>query len=330
MNDSGVRKAALLLLALGADEAADALRHLGPGEVQKISAAMAAVKKVEPEDLDNAVRGFIQGATTHSALSLGADAYLRSVLNRALGDDKAAGVIERILVGGPIEGIEGLKWIEPPTVAELIRNEHPQTIATVLVHLDPPRAAEVLTCFTDRVRNDVMIRIATLEDIRPAALQGLNDALTEMLAGSFNLKRRAGGTRVAADIINSLSDSHESSAIESVREYDDDLAQKILDKMFTFEKLTLLDDRALRLLLRETDSRSLSIALKVAPPELRESILKNMSEQAAYLLLEDIEALGPVRLSDVEATQRSVVQLALMLAEAGEITLGGQSDDPYV
>jgi flagellar motor switch protein FliG len=331
MTDSGTKKAALLLLALGADEAAEALRILEPGDVQKITAAMAAVKKVEREELDDVVRDFIQTANTRSTLSVGADAYLRSVLTKALGDDKAAGVIDRILVGSVLQGIEGLKWIEPVTVAELIRNEHPQTIATVMVYLDPQRAAEVLTCFNERTRNEVVIRIATLEGLRPSALRDLDDALSEMLAGSTGLKRRIlGGTRVAADIISNLSGQHEHSAIESVREYDDHLAQKILDDMFTFEKLTFLDDRALRLLVRETESRSLSIALKIAPSTFRERIVKNMSGRAADLLLEEIEALGPVRLSEVEASQRAVVQLALKLADSGEITLGDQSDDPYI
>jgi flagellar motor switch protein FliG len=331
MSDDGITRAALLLIALGAEEAAEALRHLDPKEVQKVTAAMARMKKFERKALDNAVLDFISQANTHTTLSLGADEYLRSVLNKALGEDKAGAIVDRILVGGDIQGIEGLKWEEPLAVAELIRNEHPQTIATVLVHLEPLQAAEVVACFTERTRNDVMIRIATLEGIQPAALRELDDALTEMLAGTTRLKRRAiGGARVAADIINNLSSQHEDSVIDNVREYDDDLAQTILDEMVTFEKLALLDDRAIRLLLRETDQQTLSVALKIGAPELREKFLTNMSQRAAELLQEDIEALGPVRLSDVEAKQRTIVQVARRLAEAGEITLDDKSTDPYV
>jgi flagellar motor switch protein FliG len=182
MSADGVVKAALLLVALGEEEAAEALRHLSPQEVQKLGAATAALKNVERSAVDNAVCGFIEQAQTHTTLSLESDQYIRSVLNRALGEDKAGAVIDRILVGGDISGIEGLKWMDAPVVADLIKNEHPQIIATVLVHLEPDQASRVLSCFTERTRNDVLLRIATLDGIQPAALRELDDALTEVLA----------------------------------------------------------------------------------------------------------------------------------------------------
>jgi flagellar motor switch protein FliG len=321
----------LLLVALGEEEAAEAFRHLSAGEVRKLSAAMAGLKNVERSAVDDAVCGFIEQAQTHTTLSLESDQYIRSVLNRALGEDKAGAVIDRILVGGDISGIEGLKWMDAPVVADLIKNEHPQIIATVLVHLDPEQASAVLSCFTERTRNDVLLRIATLDGIQPAALRELDDALTEVLAGGVNVKRRAmGGPRTAAEIINNLSSQHEDSVIGNVRDYNDDLAQKIVDEMFTFEKLLALDDRSIRLLLREIDSQTLIVALKVGPPELLQKFLSNMSQRATELFAEDIEARGPVRLSEVEMQQRTIMQIARRLADSGEIALGDKPGDAYV
>ncbi|MFM0007984.1 flagellar motor switch protein FliG [Paraburkholderia dipogonis] len=331
MSADGVVKAALLLVALGEEEVAEALRHLSPREVQKLSTAMAALKNVERSAVDDVLCRFIEQAQTHTTLSLEADQYISSVLNRALGEDKAGAVVDRILVGGAISGIEGLKWMDAPVVAELIKNEHPQIIATLLVHLDPEQASGVLACFTERTRNDVLLRIATLDGIQPAALRELDDSLTELLAGGADIKRRAmGGPRAAAEIISNLSGQHEESVIGNVRDYNDDLAQKIVDEMFTFEKLVALDDRSLRLLLREIDSQTLIVALKAGPPELLQKFLANMSQRAAELFVEDIEARGPVRLSEVEMQQRTIMQIARKLADSGEIVLGDKPGDAYV
>ncbi|WOD13596.1 flagellar motor switch protein FliG [Paraburkholderia kirstenboschensis] len=331
MSTDGVIRAALLLVALGEEGAAEAFRHLSPREVQKVSAAMAALKNIERSAIDDAVCGFIEQAQTQTSLSLEADQYIRSVLNRALGEDKAGAIVDRILVGGDISGIEGLKWLDAPVVAELIKNEHPQIIATVLVHLDPQQASSVLASFTERTRNDALLRIATLDGIQPAALRELDKSLMELLSGDANLKRRAlGGSRVAAEIITNLSNQHEESAIGNVRDYNDELAQKIVDEMFNFEKLTALDDRSIRLLLKEIDSQTLVVALKVAPPELREKFTANMSQRAAELFVEDMEARGPVRLSEVEFQQRRILQIARGLADGGEIVLGEKAGDAYI
>lgn len=331
MNAEGINKAALLLMSLGEDEAAEAFRFLDPREVQKISIAMATLKNVTPGAVDAVLQDFIKEAETHTTLSLGSKEYIRSVLTRALGEDKAGGIIDRILLGDDVTGIEGLKWLDAPAVAELIRNEHPQIIATIVVHLDPDQASDVLECFTERTRNDVMLRIATLDGIQPAALRELDDVMTELLSGSGSVKRMAiGGVRAAAEILSQLSNQHEESVIGNVREYDVDLAQKIIDEMFTFEKLLELDDRAIRLLLREVGTEPLVIALKVGPPELRQKFMANMSQRAADLFSEDMDACGPVRLSEVEAQQRKVLQVARDLAGSGEISLGDKADDMYV
>jgi flagellar motor switch protein FliG len=331
VNAEGINKAALLLMSLGEDEAAEAFRFLGPREVQKISIAMAALKKVTRGAVDTVLQDFIKEAETHTTLSLDSKDYIRSVLTRALGEDKAGNVIDRILQGDDVGGIEGLKWMDAPAVAELIKNEHPQIIATILVHLDPEQASDVLECFTERTRNDVLLRIATLDGIQPAALRELDDVMTELLSGSGNVKRKAvGGIRAAAEILNYMSTQHEESVIDNVRSYDDDLAQKVIDEMFTFEKLVELDDRAIRLLLREAGTETLVIALKVGPPELRQKFMANMSQRAAELFSEDMDTRGPVRLSEVEAQQRKVMQVARDLAGSGEIALGDKADDMYV
>jgi flagellar motor switch protein FliG len=331
VNAEGINKAALLLMSLGENEAAEAFRHLAPREVQKITGAMAALKNVTRGAVDDVLQDFIKEAETQTTLSLDSKDYIRSVLTRALGEDKAGNVIDRILQGDDVGGIEGLKWLDAPAVAELIKNEHPQIIATVLVHQDPDHASSVLECFTERTRNDVLLRIATLDGIQPAALRELDEVMTELLSGTENVKRKAvGGVRAAAEILNYLSSQHEESVIGNVRSYDVDLAQRIIEEMFTFEKLVVLDDRAIRLLLREVDSQTLVIALKVGPPELRQKFMTNMSQRAAELFAEDMEVLGPVRLSEVEAQQRKVLLVARDLAESGEIALGDKPGDAYV
>jgi len=331
MNAEGVQRSALLLMSLGEDEAAEVLKFLAPREVQKIGAAMASIKNVTREQLEAVLADFCAEADEHSSVNFVSDDYIRSVLTKALGNDKAAGLIERILQGGDTAGIEGLKWMDSGAVAELIRNEHPQIIATILVHLDRDQASEVLSFFTERLRNDVILRIATLDGIQPAALRELNDVLTKLLSGSENIKRSPmGGIRAAAEILNFMGNANEASVIENVKTYDNDLAQKILDQMFVFENLLDIDDRGIQSLLKEIESESLIIALKGAPPELRDKFLSNMSQRAADLLREDLESRGPVRVSEVETEQKKILQIVRRLSDAGEIVISGKSDDSYV
>lgn len=331
MNADGVNKAALLLMALGEDEAAEVFRFLDPREVQKIGSAMAALKNVTRNAVETVLQDFVKQAAAQTSLTLDSDGYIRSVLTKALGEDKAAGIIDRVLQGGDTGGIEGLKWMDAAAVAELIKNEHPQIIATVLVHLDREHACEVLECFVERTRNDVLLRIATLEGIQPAALRELDDVLTNLLSGSDKLKRSTiGGVRAAAEILNLMSSQQEDSVIETVRKYDADLAQRVIDEMFTFDNLIELDDRSIQLVLKEVGSETLILSLKVAAPLLRQKIMANMSKRAADLLSEDLDARGPVRMSEVEAHQRQILQIVRTLAESGAIALGNKPDDAYV
>lgn len=331
MSDAGIQKSAILLMSLGEDAAASVLKHLAPREVQKIGAAMATLKQVSREDMDGVLDDFNEVADQKTALGMGSDEYIRSVLVKALGDDKAATLLDRILHGGDTSGIEGLKWMDSSAVAELIRNEHPQIIATILVHLDRDQASEVLTFFPERVRNDVALRIATLDGVQPAALRELNEVLTKLLAGSNNIKKSAmGGVRTIAEILNFMPSTIENAIIEGVRQHDPDLAQRVLDDMFVFDDLVDLDDRSMQTVLREISSESLIVALKGSNEALREKVFKNMSQRAAEQLKEDLEIKGPVRLSEVEAQQRDILKLVRRLAEEGQIALGGKGEDAYV
>jgi flagellar motor switch protein FliG len=318
----------MLLLSLGTDAAAEVLKHLGPREVQKLGHAMAAIKSVPREKVTALIEEVHEHTAKGSPLSADED-MIRAMLTKALGDDKAANLIGRILQGGDTAGIESLKWMDAATVADLIKNEHPQIIATILVHLEFDHAGEILKFFTERLRNDVLLRIATLDGVQPTALRELNDALTRLLAGaSTNVKKAAmGGIRHAAEILNFVGQAAETAIVDNVREYDPDLAQKILDEMFVFENLLDVDDRGIQLLLREIQSDSLILALKGASPELRDKIFKNMSQRAAEMLKEDLESKGPVRLSEVEAEQKEILKIARRLADEGQIQLGGKGGD---
>ncbi|NMM36031.1 MAG: flagellar motor switch protein FliG [Glaciimonas sp.] len=331
MSEDGVIKAAVLMLALGENEAAEVMRHLGPREVQKLGAAMATMKSIPHEQVETVLASFSIDATRNSSLGLDSDDYIRSVLTKALGDDKASSLLNRILGGRDASGIESLKWMDPQSVSDLIHNEHPQIVATILVHLERDQACEILSHFTERLRNDVVLRIATLDGVQPTALRELNDVLTKLLIGNENLKKQPmGGIRTAAEILNFMSGENEASTMDSLKSYDAEMAQKIMDEMFIFENIMDIDDRGIQLLLREVQSETLIIALKGAGQELREKIFKNMSQRAGEMMREDLDSKGPVRLSEVEAQQKQILQIIRRLAEEGQIILGGSGDDSYV
>jgi flagellar motor switch protein FliG len=331
-DNSGVTKGAILMLALGEEGAAEVMKYLGPREVQKLSEAMTSMKAIAQEEVENVLEDFNSVADQSSSLGLDSDGYIRSVLTKALGDDKASSLLNRILGGGgDASGIESLKWMDAESVADLIHNEHPQTIATILVHLERDQACEVLGHFTERLRNDVLLRIATLSGVQPTALRELNDVLTKLLSGSDVLKKQPmGGTRAAADILNFMRGDNEASAMEHLKNYDPDMAQKIMDAMFVFENILEIEDRGIQLLLREVQSDSLIVALKGASEEMREKIFKNMSQRAAEMMREDLESKGPVRLSEVEAQQREILMIIRRLADEGQIALGAKGEEAYV
>ncbi|BCX50866.1 flagellar motor switch protein G [Comamonas testosteroni] len=331
MDDRGLNDAAILLVSLGEEEAAEVFKHLTPKEVQKLGETIARMRGVTREKVDFVIDRFTSDAASQSLLVDDASDYVRSVLKRALGDDKAALLIDRIMQGGDISGIESLKWMDPLSVAELLRGEHPQIVAAILVHLEYEQAAAVLMQFPDRARSEVMLRVATLEGIQPTALKDLNEVLFKVLAGGDKVRKTSlGGVKTAAEMLNQMGGNADVAVLDTIRNYDPELAQKIMDKMFVFDDLVKLDDRSVQLVLREVVSETLIVALKGGSMEVRDKILANMSMRAAESLREDLEGRGPMRLSEVEAQQKEILKVVRRLVEEGQVTIGSGPEDSYV
>jgi flagellar motor switch protein FliG len=331
MTDTGVEDAAIMLMSIGEEAASEVFKHLMPKEVQRLGETISKLKAVPRERYDAVVENFIALAGAEHMLVADSDEYVRSVLRKALGEEKASLLLERIMAGNDVTGIESLKWMEAQSVAELLRNEHPQIVAAILVHLEYDQTSQVLKLLPDRMRNEVLMRVATLDGIQPAALKDLNEVLSNVLSGSDRARKsQLGGVKSAAEILNMMGSSVETSVLDYIRESDGDLAQNIMDNMFTFDDMIKLDDKAIQMVLKEVQSESLVISLKGATPELRERIFKNMSSRAAETLREDLEARGPVRVTDVEAEQKEMLKIVRRLVEEGEISLGGGSDDQFL
>ncbi|MDR5889246.1 MULTISPECIES: flagellar motor switch protein FliG [Halomonas] len=327
---TGLRRSAILLLALDEDSAAEVFKHMSNKEVQALSMEMATMSQVSHEEMRQVLQDFSNETEEFIALNLNSSDHIRSVLTKALGSERASSLIEDVMESaGNNSGIDALNLMEASMVAELIRDEHPQIIATILIHLERHQASDVLEAFDDKLRNDVVLRIATFSGVQPAALQELTEVLTGMLDGQ-NLKRsKMGGARTAAEILNLMNSNQEEAAIETVRSHSEDLAQKIIDEMFLFENMVDLDDRSIQMVLKEIDTNSLVVALKGSPETLMDKFLRNMSQRAADLLREDMEGRGPIRVSQVEAEQKAILQVVRRLADSGEIVLSG-GDDTYV
>ena len=321
-------RAAILLMTLGEKDAANVLRFMGPKEVQRVGTAMSSIDNVSRKDVEMVLEDFLENFGTQTGLGLGTEDYIRNMLVQALGEEKASGILDRILVDGSTSGIDSLKWMDPRSVANAIQNEHPQIQAVVLSYLDPDRSASILVNFPEKVRLDIIMRIASLESVQPDALRELNSILEKQFSGrGVNPGTNLGGTKKAAEIMNNLESSVEAELMESIKEVDEELGEQIQDLMFVFDNLKDVDDRGIQALLREISSELLILALKGADDELQEKIFGNMSKRAAELLRDDLEAKGPVRLSDVETAQKEILATARKMAEAGEIQLGSGGEE---
>ena len=319
--------AAMLLLSLGEADAAQILKHMGPKEVQRVGTAMAQLKDITQDQVEGVMVDFLESVGKQTGMGIGTDEYIKNMLTEALGPDKAGSLIDRILVGGNTTGLDTLKWMDGRAVAELIRYEHPQIQAIVVSYLEPDQAAELLGTFDDKVRLDVMMRVASLESIQPQALQELNDILEKQFSGTSSTKTTAiGGIKCAAEIMNFIDTSIEADLMDSIKEIDADMGTEIEDLMFVFDNLKDVDDKGIQTLLREVSSDVLIIALKGADTDLQEKIFKNMSKRAAELLRDDLEAKGPVKVSEVETSQKDILTIARRLADSGEIALGGSGE----
>ena len=324
---SGVQRAAVVLLSLGEQQAAEVLKHMSAKEVQKLGVAMTSVSGVSREAVGRVIDDFVDVLAQPSGLGSGADEYVRAVLVQALGEERASGLIDRILLGRNTSGLDTLKWMEPRAIADLVRNEHPQIIAIVMAHLDSDQAAEVLKCLPDRVRADVLLRIATLDGIPPNALNELNDVMARQFAGAQNLKSSSvGGVKVAANILNFMDSGQDEVILGSIGDIDGELGGRIRDLMFVFDNLADIDDRAMQTVLREVPNDKLAVALRGAEARVREKITANMSQRAAEILVEDMEARGPVRLAEVEAAQKEILAMVRRMADAGTIQLGAKPE----
>jgi len=331
LDEAGLEDSAILLMSLGEEEAAAVFRHLSPREVQSLGATIARMTSVPKERLDKVLAKFTSTASGRSPLVSDTGNYVRNVLRKALDEDKANLLIDRILQNGDVSGIEGLKWMDAASIGEMLRHEHPQIVAVVLVHLDSEQAAAVLKTFAERHRNEVLVRIATLDGIQPSALKDLSEVMGRMVSGGEQARMAPlGGVKAAAEMINLLGTSIETAALDYIRETDNDLAQRVLDNLFTFDDLMRVDDRGIQALLKEVQSESLVVALKGAKPELRDRMLKNMSTRAAETLKEELDGRGPVRVAEVEAEQKELLKIVRRLAEEGQLVIGGGSGDDFL
>ena len=317
-------RAAILLMSLGEKDAAEILKHMGPKEVQRVGTAMATLTNVNQTQVEGVVAEFLEAVSGQTGMGLGSDAYIRNMLTQALGNDKAGALIDRILLGGNTTGLDSLKWMESRQVADLIRHEHPQIQAIVVSYLDPDQSAEILSNFNEKVRLDIVMRVAALEAVQPAALQELNDILERQFSGKAGAQTTSiGGVKTAANIVNFVDSSIAADLLDQIKEVDEDLGIQIQDLMFVFDNLVDIDDRGIQILLREVSTDLLVVALKGADPQVQDKIFRNMSKRAAELLRDDLEAKGPVKVSEVEGAQKEILTIARRLADAGEIVLGG-------
>ena len=329
---AGPERAAVLLLTLGEEAAAEIMKHMSPKEVQKVGEAMAALNHVPKDTVGEVLETFCDALDEETSLGVGNEEYLRRVLVNALGQDKAGSLIDRILMGRHSKGLEALKWMEPRAVAEIIRLEHPQIIAIVLSYLDPDQAAEVLAALPERMRPDIVMRIASLDGIQPSAIHELDEILEKQFSGGTSNVRSSsvGGVKTAANILNFMDSALEAQIMDQIRENDAEMGQEIQDFMFVFDNLVDVDDRGIQALLREVSSETLIVALKGADEAVKEKIFKNMSKRASEMLRDDLEAKGPVKVSEVEAAQKEILAIARRMAESGEISLGGKGGDEYI
>ncbi len=328
---SGIERAAILLLSIGEQSAAEVLKLIGPREVHKVSTAMAGLRNVSTEQANTVLNEFVDAVGRETSYGVGSHDYLRNILVKALGEDKAGNIIDQVLKVEDSSGLEQLKWMDSRSIVEVVKHEHPQIIAVVLSYLDPEQAAEVLGQLPEKLRADVLLRVAVLDRLQPSALQELNRVIEEQFLGNSLAKSSGlGGVKTAANILNLMDASLENNIMEQVNEYSAELAEKIQDLMFVFDNLVDISDRGIQSLLREVSSETLVLAMKGADQALKEKIFKNMSKRAGEMLRDDLEAKGPVRLSEVEAAQKEILAIARRLAEAGDIVLGGKGGEEYL
>lgn len=327
----GIERAAILLLSMGEENASEVLKSMEPRQLQRVGAAMAGMNSVSRAKLNNVYLDFISAIEDQASLTVDTEEYLKTVLVAALGEEKALPFIDRILVSGRDSGLNRLKWLDARLIADVIRNEHPQIIATVLIHLDPEQSAEVVTYFSSDKRAEVLLRMCKIETIKPEAISELGKVIERQLnAQTLGKTSHAGGIKNVAEVINNLEGALEEEVLEKIKDWDEELGERIRDKMFVFENISEMDDRSVQILMRDVSSEQLKLSLKGATESTKDKIYSNMSKRAADLLREELEAQGPVKVSDVEKAQKEILAIARDLAEEGKIVLGTKGGEELI
>lgn len=324
----GCEKAALLLLMMGESHAAKVLQHVPADEVERIGTAMAEIKRVDNRNAVEVVKDFHHSAASENSLAVGVPSYMRKVFSSALGEQQGASLAKRVLGDQDGDEMEALRWVDTDALVQMLRDEHPQMIAITLAHLEQQQAAKVLLQFSEVQQNDVVFRIANMKTIPDAAMAQLQSILKKKLSVTAKLKNRnLDGAAAAAAIVNGLGGDAESRILESVAQNNESLSARIRELMFVFSNLCSVNDKDMQRLLREVSSDLLPIALKGAGEEVREKILRNMSKRAREMLMDDMEARGPIKISEVEQAQKEILTIARNLADEGQIDLGRSADD---
>ncbi len=324
----GAQRAAILMMVLGESEASKVLKFMDPDELELIGSAIGGLKDVTQHNIYDVLNDFEEVNNKHTPLDIGAQEYLKKILFQAIGPQKANNILSRIELGPNASGLEALRWVDPAAIADAIKDEHPQLIAILLVHLKEEQAGQILELLDKDKKTNVLIRIAKLGDVNSSALKELEALIENRFSQETdNVIKNLGGVKTAADILNNVDKDTENNIVESLSEIDKELCEEIKGKMFVFDNLLSVDDRGMQTILREAPQDKLVVALKGASGELANKIFKNMSKRAAELLKDDLETAGPVRLAEVEEAQKEILEVALRLAEEGTIMLGGKGDD---
>ena len=323
-NISGAQRAAVLMLLLGEQQASEIIKFLNPGEVQALGGAMVAVSDVSQEAVNEILDDFVATIKKQSSLGLGTTDYVEKVFKRALGDDKAASVLGRIMPGQSTKGLEILQWMDARAIADMIKTEHPQVTAIILSVLDHQVAADVLNFLPDETRPEIIQRVASLETVQPSAMQELEAIMKLQFSNNTSSKSSSfGGIKAAAQIMNSTKTALEASIMKGLESIDADLMMRIQDNMFTFENLSAVDNKGIQVLMRAVDNNQLMIAMKGASEEVKARFFDNMSERARGMFKDEMDAKGLMRLSDVEEAQKQIMRSARKLSDSGELVLGG-------
>lgn len=328
---TGTQKSAILMMLLGEEEAAEILKNLSPREVQHLGGAMYAVRNTDQQAVNAVLDEFLAIIKKQTSLGLGAGNYIRNVLNRALGEDKAQSVLSRITPASSERPIEILDWMDARSIAELLQDEHPQIIALVTSYLDYSQASDVLNLLPEDIQAEIIQRIATLETVDPQALRELEQVMQMKFKANTSLRStKVGGIKAAAKIMNFTKANTEKRILTAIKRNDKDLMQAIQDNMFTFDNLGMSDDRSLQTLLRSVETEDLIMALKGAPEDLQYKLFSCMSTRAASNIKDEMEVLGPVRLTEVQTAQKKIIESARRMSDEGTIVLAGRGGDEMV